>query len=104
MAIHLSEQRLNPELSDSAPTFLMLYCPDCARDVLSARDLNPQDELVDICVHCARQLERAPESARWVGADTLSENGYFVEGHDTPEASRGGGGCRGGSCGVRQPD
>lgn len=93
--------------SQDAPAradFLVVHCEQCDRDVLAARDLDDEGRLVDVCVHCDSRLDRRAPSARWVGAAALDEHGYFVEGAETRDDRHGGGGCRGGSCGVQQPD
>lgn len=86
------------------PVFLIAHCAGCQRQVLSACDLDPQGEMVDICLHCGALLDREHESARWVNADFLDEHGYFVEGNQRRDDRHGGGGCRGNACGVRQPE
>jgi hypothetical protein len=85
-------------------TFLVIYCTECQREVLSASDLDEHDQIVDVCMHCDRHLDRNDDSARWVDAHALTEHGYFVDGLDTAEDRHGGSGCRGGSCGVQQPE
>lgn len=88
----------------SGATFLVVYCDACERDVLGARDLDGDGLLVDVCMHCDQPVDRHDASARWVGAAELTERGYFVDGFEQVDDRHGGGGCRGGSCGVQQPD
>lgn len=83
---------------------MVLYCAHCERDVLTARDLDDNEQMVDVCLHCETSLDRTDESARWVDARALTEHGYFVDGLESAEDRHGGSGCRGGSCGVQQPE
>lgn len=85
-------------------TFLVIPCATCQQQVLSARELDEKGRMIDVCVHCDEPLDRDHPSALWLDADALQARGYFVEGHDSLEDRHGGGGCRGGSCGVRQPE
>ncbi|MFU8804313.1 MAG: hypothetical protein ACNA8W_10925 [Bradymonadaceae bacterium] len=88
--------------SDADTSFLVAPCPHCAKDVLTARDLDDHGELIPICMHCEASLEQETSSARWVTPAELVALGYFVDGY-VPEEEDGEKGCRGGSCGVRQP-
>ncbi len=90
--------------ASEAVTFLVVHCPQCAREVLTARDLDADGQLVDVCLHCAARLDRQAPSARWLDADALSQRGYFVDGSEAKASRHGTRGCRGGSCGVQQPD
>ncbi|RAL20567.1 hypothetical protein DL240_16145 [Lujinxingia litoralis] len=84
------------------PGFRAGHCPECTQDVLAARDL-VENELVEICVHCACNLSRhSPETLRWVEAPDVVELGYFIDGLES-ESCDSNGGCRDGACGVRQP-
>lgn len=85
-------------------SFLVIHCRRCAKDVLSARDLDEQGQLGDFCLHCEAALDRDHPSAKWVGAGELVERGYLVEGHESPADGDTGRGCRGGSCGIEQPE
>lgn len=88
----------------NSPTFLVARCARCARDVLAARSLGANDELVWTCSHCEGSLAvEEAHGARWVDARALDELGYFVDGLE-PTTAHAGGGCRGGSCGVQQPE
>ena len=77
--------------------------PGCGREVVAARGLGPDGALVWECSHCAGPLDARSPQARWVGPAALEQLGYFVDGHE-PEAPHGGSGCRGGRCGVAQPE
>lgn len=85
-------------------TFLVVFCSECDREVLTARDLDADDHIVDVCLHCETTVDRADDSARWVDAHALTEHGYFVDGLETAQDRHGGSGCRDGSCGVQQPE
>ena len=79
--------------------FLVAACPDCRRDVLTARDLGPGGELVSACLHCDRAVE--PHTLRAANPEELDALGYDVPGLAPQGTSRG---CRDGKCGVQQPD
>ena len=79
--------------------FPIATCARCERDVLLARDLDESGELIARCIHCGATLRL--DDARFVGAASLSDLGYSVEGLQHPHEERG---CRDGGCGVRQPD
>lgn len=72
-------------------------CPVCAREVLLTFDLI-DDELVRRCLHCGTVMSAA---AREVPSSELAGLGYVLEGNETSHGERG---CRGGQCGVRQPE
>lgn len=96
---------LTQNLGDPAEAiFLLIYCDACEREVLSACELDRGSEIIDICLHCDAQLDREDGSARWVDAHALDEHGYFVEGSEKRDTRHGGGGCRGKSCGIKQPE
>ncbi len=79
-------------------TFRTAPCPHCDRPVLTARDLVDED-LRDRCVHCDHLFD--PEEISWAAPDEVLAMGYFIEGFDSqPSSERG---CKGGTCGVRQP-
>jgi|GEM_PF-3503329 len=104
MAAELTQYSINPLGNPNDPTFLVLYCAACARQVLSACELDENSQLVDICLHCEAPLDREDGSARWVDAEALDDHGYFVEGSEKRDTRHGGGGCRGKSCGIKQPE
>ncbi|MFP4600481.1 MAG: hypothetical protein ACOC9W_00690 [Persicimonas sp.] len=85
-------------------TFLVVHCPACEREVLTARDLDEDGRIGDLCLHCEQPVDRRHPSAQWLVADQLVERGYFIDGHQSLEDRHGGSGCRDGSCGVQQPD
>lgn len=79
--------------------FLVAPCPDCGRDVLTARDLDAGGDLVSVCLHCEHLLDS--QTLRAVDATALDALGYDVPGLPSSDTSRG---CRDGKCGVQQPD
>jgi hypothetical protein len=83
-----------------APSFLVTPCPSCARETVAHRVLSGGD-LAWACEACDAHVDE--RAGRWVSADTLDDLGYFVDGHEETEP-HGGGGCRGGRCGVTQPE
>lgn len=87
------------------PTFfLVVDCPGCARSVLTARDLDDDGQLVDVCLHCETVLAADAPSARWLDARAVLALGYFVDGVAEPQDDGcSTGGCNGGSCGIQQP-
>jgi hypothetical protein len=91
-------------IEPSEASFLVIHCHSCARDVLTARDLDDKGRLGDACLHCEARLDREDPSAQWVDADQLVERGYVVEGHQSASDEDTGRGCRGGSCGILQPE
>ena len=80
--------------------FLVGYCPGCDRDVLTARQLGDGETLIDVCIHCDQRLDS--DQLRWMVARQLAGLGYVVDGEDDGDCDSHGG-CRDGSCGVRQP-
>ena len=84
-------------------SFLVIFCPHCHRDVLTARDLSDVGVIVHVCVHCSCALPAEDRTARWVPAEVLPKLGYFVDGLKEEGCHDEEGGCRGGACGVRQP-
>lgn len=100
----LTHNSINPIGDPAEPTFLLLYCEACGREVLSACELDRDSDIIDICLHCDARLDRKDGSARWVDVHTLDEHGYFVEGSEKRDTRHGGGGCRGKSCGIKQPE
>jgi hypothetical protein len=104
MAVNLPQENANLEGYVVEPTFLLLYCSSCEREVLSACELDSKSEIIDICLHCDQTLDREDGSARWVEASVLDDHGYFVEGSEKRADRHGGGGCRDGACGVQQPE
>lgn len=109
MAVSSSQNRTTQPAGDDEPqldraSFLLVECASCEREVLSHADLGPDGQLIRVCVHCERPLDADHPSARWLDADALAERGYLVDGRDSPDERHGGRGCRGGSCGIRQPD
>jgi hypothetical protein len=85
------------------PDFIIAPCESCDRDVLTARDLDEHDALVCVCVHCGAVVDEHDSRARRVGPAELVEMDYFVDGYVPDDGHDKEGGCRGGSCGVRQP-
>lgn len=104
MAAEPMQYPMDPPGDPNAPTFLVLYCAACARQVLSACELDEDSQLVDICLHCEAPLDRDDGSARWLDAAALDAHGYFVEGSEKRDTRHAGGGCRGKSCGIKQPE
>ena len=84
-------------------TFLVIDCTDCKQPVLTARDLDASGEIIDVCMHCGCTLSTESPSARWIDAQTVLELGYFVDGVEIDDGEEKESGCRGGSCGIRQP-
>ena len=82
-----------------APSFLVCACPTCQRETVAHRVLSG-DDLAWACEACDTPVDEP--SGRWVSAGELDGIGYFVDGHEEQEP-HGGGGCRGGRCGVSQP-
>ncbi|MBA2660960.1 MAG: hypothetical protein H0U74_01590 [Bradymonadaceae bacterium] len=98
--LHEAEERNELEFG----SFLVVDCPTCKRAVLTARDLDADGEFIDICLHCEHVLLADAPSARWMDARTVLELGYFVDGVEEDEGCGSEeGGCKGGTCGVRQP-
>lgn len=104
MPANPTDDRISLQGDPAEPSFLLLYCADCQREVLSACELDPDSDIIDICLHCEAKLDREDGSARWVDAQALDGHGYFVDGHETNDKRHGGGGCRGKSCGIQQPE
>lgn len=69
---------------------------------LAARALGPDGDLIWVCESCDARLDAS--QGRWVEPAELVDLGYFIDGYE-PEARHGEpGGCRGGRCGVAQPE
>ncbi len=83
-----------------SPSFLVTVCPSCRHEGVAHRVL-AGDDLAWACGACEAHVDEA--SGRWVSAGELDGMGYFVDGHEEVEP-HGGGGCRGGRCGVAQPE
>lgn len=79
--------------------FLVAPCTRCERDVLTARDLGADGELVSVCIHCDGQVDASALQAR--DFEALDQLGYDIPGAPSPHGERG---CRDGKCGVQQPD
>lgn len=76
-------------------TFPVAFCEHCGRDVLIARDLNEEDELIDVCSRCDQPLEDAPRQKK-MGGWALRSIGYDVEGEGPDQKGCGSGGsCSG---------
>ena len=90
---------MNHPLDPLSPSFLVSCCPTCRRDRVAHRVLLG-DELSWACETCDTPLDE--RQGRWVHAQELDELGYFVDGSEEVTA-HGGGGCRGGRCGIAQP-
>lgn len=82
------------------PTFFIAPCSCCQQDVLGHRTLDVQGQLGWQCVRCDQPLD--PQQGRWESAQSLDELGFFLEKQELEP--HGDSGCRGGSCGVRQPE
>lgn len=93
----------NSDVQSESLTFLVIDCPDCDQPVLTARDLDSTGEIVDVCMHCNCTLSTDSPSARWIDAQTVLALGYFVDGVEIDDGEEKESGCRGGSCGIRQP-
>ena len=74
-------------------TFPVSYCPSCARDVVVARDLDVDEQWVEVCTRCSGVLPSAASTRRY-GASSVVALGYAIEGYGE---GCGSGGC--GSCG-----
>lgn len=92
------------DANPDSPRFLVIDCPECKKYVLTATDLDENGEFIDVCMHCESVLSADSPSARWVHAQTVLELGYFVDGIELDSGEEKESGCRGGSCGIRQPD
>ena len=75
-------------------------CPQCARRVVIACDLDENDELIDICAHCSTPLTEEMKRSS-AGGYALRALGYTIEGEgpDTEGCGVGGGSCGSGGCG-----
>ncbi len=79
-------------------SFPIAPCPACDRHVLLEAAILEGD-LIHICFHCGAPTDR--ETIEWVSEDAINRSGYITEGWQDPHGERG---CRGGACGVQQPD
>ena len=94
----------NRAVSASLPaqhSFRVGPCPDCDRQVLTSRDL-VDDELIARCLHCEAPLDS--DTIQWAAPKDVVELGYFIDGYQVPDSESKEGGCRGGACGVQQPE
>lgn len=80
-------------------SFRVGFCPTCDKKVLTAKNLAHGD-LVDLCVHCDHEL--LEEAIQWISARSVAGLGYDIDGYGDEDCDSHGG-CRGGTCGVRQP-
>ena len=80
-------------------TFPTAECTSCEKQVLLEANLDADGGLEHVCFHCGTKVE--PALIRWLTEDQVNRSGYITEGWRDPDASRG---CRGGACGVQQPD
>lgn len=86
--------------TDEIGSFLVGPCPDCNREVLTARELVDQT-VADVCLHCEYRFDR--RALEWASASRIAEMGYVIDGYQEDDCETHGG-CRGASCGVQQPE
>ncbi len=82
----------------SEPTFPVMRCAICERDVLCHVDVDDRDREIIRCVECAALAE--PAAVRWVALGDLEQIGY---GFVLPEGGCGRPDCGGGRCGRSAP-
>jgi hypothetical protein len=75
-------------------------CARCERVVLCVLSASPAGELSWSCIHCDHPLD--PQTGEHLSLFNLDGMGYDA-GIPQPRRDHHGG-CRGGQCGVRQPD
>jgi hypothetical protein len=74
--------------------FVLGYCPECAKQVLTHLDLDPGDEELRRCLHCDAIVT---DGLSWATGDDLEASGYALL---EARTCGNGGGCAAG-CGVR---
>lgn len=74
----------------------MTTCASCNDTTLVYADM-VSGEVVHRCIHC----HAIAEHVEWLEPWAVVQFGYRVDGVSDPNAKRG---CRGGACGVHQPE
>lgn len=74
------------------------FCAVCQKQVLVAQDLDDDDALIDVCVHCDTRIADDAKRGR-AGGYALKALGYVLE-EDGDEGGCGTGGCGTGGCGT----
>jgi len=77
-------------------TLPMTDCLVCAEKTLTFAQMD-DGTLVRRCVHC----DTLAAAIEWREPFDVVESGYRIDGVVDPNAKRG---CRGGACGIRQPE